>query len=92
MDKTDKLLKQMRPIETHANIASAGGGNDFILPNVSGRRDKLLIGDCFFTADATNLYLKNSANTTLLTINLTTGNVTLGGSQHYLYATKVIGV
>jgi len=92
MDKTDKLLKQMRPVETHADIASAGGGNDFIIPNISGRRDKLLIGDCFFTADATNIYLKNSAGTAILTINLTTGNITQGGTQKYIYTSKVIGV
>jgi hypothetical protein len=92
MDKTDKVLKQLsRKVETHADVASVGS-ESFILPNVSGRRTQMSLASCKWVEDGGVLYLYNAANTAILSIDLTTGNVTLGGSQKRLICTKVVGV
>jgi len=91
MDKTDKLLKQLKVCPQVMPIARDSGGNDFILPNNSGVKDKVEIQGGFWTGDGTNVYLKTSAGTTILTINLTTGNITLGGTQKRVICTKVVG-
>lgn len=92
MDMTDRLLKQLtRKVETHANVASQGN-EAFILPNVSGKRSEVKFASCQWIEDGGVLYLKNAAGTNILSIDLTTGNMTLGGSQKRVICTKVVGV
>ena len=90
MSITDKLLKQMKHQEFVAPIATVGNA-DFILPNRSGTPDKLRMAGCFWSCDGADVFLKKDDDTTILTINLTTGNLTLGGTQKRVICTKVIG-
>jgi hypothetical protein len=42
--------------------------------------------------DGTNLLIKNSAGTTIMTLGPTTGNLTLGGSGKQIKCSKIVGV
>ena len=87
-DKTDRLLKQMTQKVTP--IGTFSSGEPIQLPNTSAKGSVKLGADVVFSTDGTDVFLKNGA-TTILTIILTTGNMTLGGTQKRVICTKVVG-
>ena len=87
MDKTDRILKQLtRQVETKQPIAT-----EVIIPNMSATREKFELKSCYFKEISGVLYLYNSSGTAILTINLTTGNLTLGGTTKVITCSKVTG-
>ena len=88
MDATDRLIKQTTRQFSPLKIS---GVDDFVFPNRSGVLENVRMHGCLWTSDGTSAYLKTDSGTTILTINLTTGNMTLGGTQKRVICTKVVG-
>ncbi len=88
MDKTDRLLKQLKskPI-----ARQTGSGESFVLPNVSGHRRDLKIGNITLDYDGTDVVFKDTSGTTILSINMTTGNIVLAGTQKKITCSKIVG-
>jgi hypothetical protein len=87
---------ETKPIQTKVKQGSTGFDNsrENIDPNIKTKnitaQTLTLAASITLSSDGTNVYLKNGA-TTILTINLTTGNITLGGTQKYITCSKIVG-
>ena len=60
-------------------------------PNLCPVLKEIRLAGVIISSDGTDLTFKTTAGTTITTINLTTGNMTLGGTQKRVICTKVVG-